>query len=384
MLQGVLPPWPGIRGTFRCGRTTTRSMTRSPVVPALLAFALLGPTSAGAAPPKWSKPVGPVVDLPAHKIAPKQIKGLAVDCSAKTTVALPPISFGTLVPTRGDTEFGGRAKLELEANLDHGPKSLALRAAVRIAEQGGATEMLRSVRQRIDVKVPTGCHIASVSRSADRIEYESGGEHGARRVYGTDLVAEATCVADTDGDDYGRVGCGNVKFRSVVVSFEPAAPPDCSDVYLWLPLVELAPLHRSHGDGEMGGNRAYVELTSKVEALADGRVRARATAKIEEDGGDRSTYKGAESRIVFDVERDRPGCRVTGLEDAEGFVGHRTSDKNEHRVQRVGHSQNMTPGSTTSGHIHGASCRTDTNGGDDGRLSCFIVRQITQIKLAPR
>jgi len=372
---------PEIRGTFRCGRTTTRSMTRSPVVPALLALALLGPTSAGAAPPKWSKPVGPVVDLPAHKIAPKQIKGLAVDCSAKTTVALPPISFGTLVPTRGDTEFAGRAELQLLASLDHSPRGLRLSGSVRIGEQGGTTRMVRSVRRRIDVTVPTGCQIASVSRAGDNIKYESGGEHGARRIYGSDLVAEATCIADTDGDDFGRVGCRDVKFRPVVVEFEPAAPADCTDVDMWLPLVELAPFHRSHGDGEMGGNRAYVEVTSKVEALPDGRVRARASAKIEEDGGDRSTYKAAESLIVFDVDRDRPGCRVTGLEDAEGFLGDRTPHKNEHRVQDVG---DRGPGGGTNGHIGGASCRTDTNGEDDGRLSCLVSRRPVLIKLAPR
>ena len=131
----------------------------------------------------------------------------------------------------------------------------------------------------------------------------------------------------------------------------------------------------------MGGNRAYVEVTSHAEALSDGRVRVRAYAKIEEDGGDHSTYTDANSRIVFDVDRDRPGCRVTGIENADGSLGQRTASKNVHKVQKLG---GASDGSAASGHINSASCRTDTDGKDDGRLSCFVVRLPVIVELAPR
>ena len=346
----------------------------------VVALVLAVPLCAHAGPPKWSKPVGPGLELPAPELQPSEIKGLTIDCSAKRTVSLPTVSFGTLVPTRGDTELGGKAEVELEARLWHGPRDLHLRAELRISEQGGDTELRRTVDRRIAVSVPGGCQIASVSRSRDRIEYGSGGEHGSRKVYGSDLISEARCVADTDGDDFGRVGCSGVTFRTVVVQFERAEPSDCSQAQVWLPDLHFAPLSRSSGDGEMGGNPAYVEVTSRAEALSDGRVRVRAYAKIEEDGGDHSTYTDSNSRIVFDVDRDRPGCRVTGIDNATGSLGDRTASKDGHKVQRLGEGD----GSATSGHIHSARCRTDTNGKDDGRLTCRVLRLPVMVKLAPR
>jgi hypothetical protein len=135
-----------------------------------------------------------------------------------------------------------------------------------------------------------------------------------------------------------------------------------------LPTLSLYPLsQRTRGDDEMDGHNPRIEIAAEARPSADAReANVRLTVTMTEDRRDWTTFTGSRESQVATIAVEHPHCFLrpqdiqprTGALTASG--GKSNHDFTEYR------------GGT--GLIEGARCRSDTRGGETGRIGCTDIR----------
>lgn len=203
----------------------------------------------------------------------------------------------------------------------------------------------------------------------------------ARRGAGPQLFQSATCLGDTDGSELGKIGCNDITLPPLRVYLEKVTGPACvglqprlqghSSNYLNRGFVGVFPLARVNGDAKIDRNQVSGNLTATLFYDQSG-ISILSKVRMEEQGGDRTTYEGAFTDSVFYAPLDAPGCyirKVTRGGYASGETGSVSwmSSRDNRQSFSVGIG-------TLNGFIKSARCRDDTGGdNEDGKLGCIDI-----------
>ncbi len=304
----------------------------------------------------------------------KPIRPAPPNCRTHTVV-LPDITLPPMLVHEGDTEVAGWARLNVNTALRTRGTALELTGKVQVqaVTPGDSTKFVRHFSKTIPVlPAHSRCVVTKVidggaARAAEILD----DEHRFIDFHGSKYLEKAECRVDTNGDDDGKVQCRRLHFRSVRVQTAPRPLTMCDPVRLNVPALTLtAPTHQ-RGDTEMGGNRVSLRVDAKVRQRRD-QVLVDTTAIFEESVPDHTTFRGTDSRVVFDAAIDAPGCRVVSVGYADD--PHKSTDSrvralawtNQHQPRRFG-------GQSKEGLLEHAVCRTDTKGNDRGKLGCSEI-----------
>jgi len=278
-----------------------------------------------------------------------------------------------------------------KVNMDEVEEVLDRYGQVEDYNLGDGTEFESSFYKEIFRAAP-GCRIKmvesiegrSVSGAKGLIQENLKGSHSWEPVSiaslssGSQLIRRATCLGDTDGSESGKIGCKDITLMPLRVYTESVTGPVCEKEEIRLPghsvnyfgYMNVYPLQKVRGDGEMGGNpvKAQLNVTLKSEGS---RIITDHYVRMEEDGGDRSTFEGSWRHLLFNADTDAPGCYIREIRP-DGSAGSLPLEGGKswtaERNRFAGGLGWDNPGS--SGLLKYAECRTDTGGNDTGKLGC--------------
>jgi hypothetical protein len=142
----------------------------------------------------------------------------------------------------------------------------------------------------------------------------------------------------------------------------------CEAQVLQVPSLAVFPLGvRCGGDGEMDGNHPTTTIQSNLSlGMGGALLDVAADVMMKEGRSDWTCFRGSAKRTVLNLAMTYPGCFVSKIGDITPYSGSltHTSGEDDHSWQ------NMPNG---VGLIARATCRSDTNGNDTGRLGCTAV-----------
>ncbi len=366
--------------------------------------------------PAKAEPKLPSKSTPLRQIrppdrVPKAGKVQAPDCSGTETVKFSPLDIYPLLIIDDDTELGGKPDLEISAAVSHTAGRIWLTGFVTISEHpGGKTRLIFSrvsnTKYKRNFAIDSivhreGCVIHSVTPSSGRIEDHFNDSHDWEKLNGVGLISSANCRQDTRGDDEGKVGCKEIRFQPIEVTYRPieedwlaSGKPRCDDIIVTPRSSAIFPLRTSNkAHKDMGGHRVDISLDSTVEiAELEGLQTPARTqelsirtslemVEIQKKKGSAMRVNGETGqRNIFLTAFDSPGCRIVSVRPTTGIIrGKAPADY--HTPMKYGRDSGF---GSSSGLLDYAICRTDTSGDDNDRIGCTeIVYRPIKVALEP-
>jgi hypothetical protein len=145
---------------------------------------------------------------------------------------------------------------------------------------------------------------------------------------------------------------------------------------IMVPIATIRAWHLPHegtGDTEMAGHNPRITIRANV--MRDGpRLNLTGTVEMREAVEDFTTFLGTFMKQVFDIDQEAPGCAYRDFSSRNGSLDADSGDNNH----------DWTLYENGNGIIKAASCLSDTDGDDAGRLGCTIdFDDITVTLVAP-
>jgi hypothetical protein len=304
----------------------------------------------------------------------------------------------------GDTDMKGHGPtVVIEGELVRTDTRIFVRGKVEMYEgdenssHGDGTDFEYPFNGVLLFQAPKDCRIKKIEFAGDlkylRPEEEFGRIVGslsgsknwktlnaARRGAGPQLFQSATCLGDTAGSEKGKIGCNDITLPPLRVYLEKVTGPSCvtrhqlplqghsSLRYINRGFVGVFPLSRVRGDAKIDKNKVSGNLASNLVYDRNG-VMIVTKVRMEEQGGDWTTYEGAFTDGIFYAPLDAPGCYVRNV--ARG--GYASGDTGLISwVSSKGNRKSFSVGiGSLNGFIKTALCRDDTDGdNEDGKLGC--------------
>jgi hypothetical protein len=304
----------------------------------------------------------------------------------------------------GDTDMHGHGPtVVIEGELVRTDTRIMVRGKVEMSEgdenssRGDGTTFEYPFSGVLLFQAPKECRIRKIEFAGDlkylrpqeefgRIVGSLGGSknwktlNAARRGAGPQLFQSATCLGDTDGSELGKIGCNDITLAPLRVYLEKVTGPAC-EARLQLPLqghssstyvnrgfIGVYPLTRVNGDAKIDRNQVSGNLTATLLYDQSG-ISIYSKVRMEEQGGDRTTYEGSFTEGVFYAPLDAPGCYIRKVTRG-GFASGDSGSVSW--VSSRGNRQSFSVGIGSSNEfIKRAWCRDDTDGdNEDGKLGC--------------
>ena len=358
-------------------------MTLAYLVAALMVAPPFSPTSLPTDPSNGSIDPSSPTPAPAPIVDPQDPVGVhpdALDRSCKPVMfAIPIHNSGMLLDRVGEDDIGeGERTVKVDLELEPTHRDVILTGKVAMGSGTDTESFGRIFHHRIPV-APEGCKIVSLDRAATHVQATAAA--GARNALlakagpaNKGVVENIRCTLGEQGSDDGKLACLWTPLIIRATLAEEDETPDCSKVRLGGKL-EYPRLSTTRADTDMGDKRSIsLAIESGATVSADRkRVNLRARLKATENAGG-AQFQGMATRVVFDADRDAPGCRILRLSSATGRVSA--------RVRTRGYNTDrFSPGAVRAGtfrprfdgHLRRAYCRTNVPGDDDGKLHCAEV-----------
>ncbi len=304
----------------------------------------------------------------------------------------------------GNNEMQGPVDILIEGETEHTNGRVFVRGYVKMSDKGYGSIYQHTFDQAIfDVsREAPGCRITGVSfHNYDKtyIKPEEGGRILAKSTKGNhgfenflpspggtgrgqnkwQLFSSASCRGDAKGADAGKIGCNRISVRPLKVHLAPMQNGKaCQRVQFSLPgqamksmynrgFRDVYPVRRIRGDANVKGK---VSTTAIARIAWDAnRVRLYHRVRMQENGGDRTTYDSASTSNLIVAALDAPGCKIKNVSGG-ALAGQLRFVGDNQRWQGNGYSVGSGGADTGTGLLRYVRCRTNAGGNDDQKIGC--------------